>query len=108
MQVRREEVKEALLAYCLLASGRSPGACEAAFDRHAEDWLRRSTGCEINFDHADALETIDRLGLWEDRSRGVVVPPERAVAILEEHWRSCASEGYHASAASADAGLGSI
>lgn len=96
--VGQEEVKEALLAYALCVSHKledQSGTTDKRLDREAEGYLRAKFGVSVNFDMDDALETMDRLGLWQDKARLKVVPPEQAIAILEAHRRDRRSAGYH-------------
>lgn len=93
--IRREEVKEALLAYTLLASEHADTESDDAIDRQAEAWIRDTFCRRINFDAPDALETLDRLDLWTDRASRRVRPPAEALETLRRHWIDRRSESYH-------------
>lgn len=93
--IRQEEVKEGLLVYAMLASDRAPTDSDEAIDRHVEDWIRETFGREIDFDCPDALETLDRLGLWADRASRAVVPPSEAMERLNTHWSTRRTRAYH-------------
>jgi hypothetical protein len=95
--VAQAEVKEALLCYAICANGRIKGGPESVrrLDEEAERYLGAKLGIDVNFDVHDALETMDRLALWEDRDALRVVPPEQALAILDEHRRQRRSANYH-------------
>ncbi|GAB4546906.1 MAG: hypothetical protein Tsb0013_06150 [Phycisphaerales bacterium] len=92
-QVCQEELKEALLAYAFLLGGNVNS--EPELDAQIEAWVRDRFGITVNFDCPDALETLDRLGLWSDRGRLRVLEPEAASRLLDEHWRERRSAHYH-------------
>lgn len=92
--IRQEEVKEALLVYALLSAEHTPRD-EHDLDVHAEHWIAQRFGCTSDFDCPDALETLDRLGLWQDRARLLVVSPAEALDRLESHWIHRRSLAYH-------------
>src|SRR5688572_23392322 len=92
-----EEMKEVLLAYALLV--RDGGATlrdPAALGEAAERWLAQTFETEVAFDVTDAIESLDRLDLWAERSAWRVRAPEDAHPRLEAHWRARASADYHA------------
>ncbi|MEM8836200.1 MAG: DUF3754 domain-containing protein [Planctomycetota bacterium] len=94
--VGREEVKEALLAYAFLAADdEGKLVSERAIDDRVEMWLLEHFGVEINFDCPDAIETLERFGLFEDRAALRVLPPTEALRAIEAHWCSRRSESYH-------------
>ena len=97
--VGQEEVKEALLIYSICAGGLAEqDGVPVTAERIAaavEDYLQLKFGIDVEFDIPDAIETIDRLGLWEDRGRFRVLPPASAMEVLSEHRRERQSAGYH-------------
>lgn len=97
--VGQSEVKEALLAYafCLTHSLDGEGeGLEGELDDLVEAYLKSKFDVSVNFDLPDALETMDRLGLWEDRVHLRVIPPAQALVVLETHRLERRSAGYHA------------
>jgi hypothetical protein len=97
--VGQSEVKEALLAYafCLTHQLDSQGRrLEGELDELVEAYLMAKFNVRVNFDMPDALETMDRLGLWEDRVHLRVIPPEQALVVLETHRLERRSARYHA------------
>jgi hypothetical protein len=93
--IAQEELKEALLAYVFLVSAKEAPADVRELDGWIEDWLRERFGVEVNYDCPDAIETLDRLGLWADRDALKIQPTEVALERLEAHWRERRSAGYH-------------
>ncbi len=95
--VAQAEVKEALLCYAICSTGNVDGGSGQAqrLGAETERYLSAKLGIDVNFDVDDALETIDRLSLWEDRDALRVVPPKQALTILEEHRRERRSASYH-------------
>lgn len=99
--IAQEEIKEALLAYAVcLSAGRKDARMALVFSHgelrsRVEDYLQRRFGITLQYDAADALETLDRLSLWEDRAAFRVVPPDQAVDRLGAHWRNRRSLHYH-------------
>jgi hypothetical protein len=96
--VGQAEVKEALLAYAFCVSHTLDGAdgdLEARLDEQIEAYLKEKFDADVNFDMPDALETMDRLGLWQDKSQLRVVPPDQALEILEAHRRERRTADYH-------------
>jgi hypothetical protein len=97
--VAQSEVKEALLAYAFCLAHKAEGERGALvddLDQIVEAYLKATFDVDVNFDMPDALETMDRLGLWENRGRLGVVPPEQALALLETHRLERRSADYHA------------
>jgi hypothetical protein len=84
-EAEEQECKEAFLAYYfLLADG---AVSESALDRRIEDWLKRALGANVNFECADALAKLDRLGLLRrDGGRLAVLPLDEALARLDQVW----------------------
>jgi hypothetical protein len=87
-----EEYKEAMLAYFFLWRGRGQGDPEpwtaAELDAHIERFLRVKTQVEINFEVADALNKLLRLGLAACDPQGGLhaTPIEEALVVLDRHW----------------------
>lgn len=91
-----EEVKEAILAYCFLASEGPLGAGE--LDRAVERWFADRWQCRLDFDISDALDKLVRLDLvHEQRGRYAAVDVSEARSRLDETWnaafRSEATDG---------------
>ncbi|HOW69295.1 MAG TPA: DUF3754 domain-containing protein [Phycisphaerae bacterium] len=91
----QEEIKEAALAYVLCACGAGFLASEAELGAKAESYLRDRFGIQVDFDVADAVRTLDRLGLWDDREGMRVIPLAQAVARLRDHWLHHRSRDHH-------------
>jgi hypothetical protein len=85
-----EEYKEALLAYFFLWRGPVDGQPwdVPRLDAHIENYLKEKTGIEINFEVADALGKLFRLGLARRDSRGQLhaTPIEATLRALDGHW----------------------
>lgn len=114
--IAAEELKEALLAYVFCAGhGRTEPSADVAdagvidvqeLDARIEQWLSDRFGVEVNFDCPDALETLDRFSLWEDRATLRVVDPETALQRLEDHWRDRSTIDYHLNSITEGEGVG--
>jgi hypothetical protein len=85
-----EEYKETMLAYFFLwrAPGERPVTTVPTLDARIEDFLREKTGVEINFEVADALGKLFRLGLaYRDSHGGLhAVPIDQALRVLDRQW----------------------
>jgi len=85
-----EEYKEAMLAYFFLWRGvPERGAWEVAMlDHHVERYLKEKTGIEINFEVADALGKLLRLGLARRDPAGRLhaTPIDQALQALDRRW----------------------
>jgi hypothetical protein len=85
-----EEYKEAALAYFFLwrATGEARPLTVAALDERIESYLRERTGIEINFEVADALQKLLRLGLaFRDAKGGLhATPLDEALRKLDRMW----------------------
>ncbi len=92
--IGQEELKEAVLGYALLRHRPELTTVEE-LEGAASQWLDDTFGVKIDFDAADAIETLDRFELWDDRPNLVPVAPAEAHRRLTGHWRDCASERYH-------------
>ena len=94
--IAAEETKEGLLVYSVLAGAPSHELTSAsAVSEAVETWLARTFGVDVDFDIDDALEELDRLDLWEDRTRWQVRAPSTVRAQLEARARDRDDEGYH-------------
>lgn len=97
--IAQEEIKEGLIAYAACMARVHRGLCvddQAAIDAACRAYLHDRFGVEVDFDIADALETLDRLGLRTGAAGARrLVPPRAAAALLTEHWHARRSEGYH-------------
>lgn len=81
-----QECKEAFLAYHFLHTARTP-ATQSALDRDIEQWLQDKFGVQVNFEVADALRKLERLGLLRRDGENLSVPPlPEALAALDRVW----------------------
>ncbi|HWE37291.1 MAG TPA: DUF3754 domain-containing protein [Isosphaeraceae bacterium] len=89
-QAEEEEYKEALLAYVFLHLGRDEPEpwTPDRLDARIESYLHDSLGINPDFEIADALGKLVRLGLVrQDRAdRLEALPLDNALAILDERW----------------------
>jgi hypothetical protein len=85
-----EEYKEAMLAYFFLWRRLdSPEVWTMEqLDSHIEAFLKRVSDVEINFEIADALGKLFRLGLARRDNQGCIhaVPIDQALIILDRLW----------------------
>ena len=83
-----EEVKEALLAYFLLAREAGPeGWTSATIDARVEAFLHERTGADIDFEIRDALDKLVRLGMVRfDGTRYRAVSVDDALVALDRRW----------------------
>lgn len=85
-----EEYKEAMLAYFFLwrRPTNAPAPTVPELDALIEDYLQAQTGVEINFEVADALGKLFRLGLASRDSAGGIhaVSIEQALITLDRIW----------------------
>lgn len=80
-----EEVKEATLAYYfLLAHG---PLTQAGLDARIEAWFAAAWDCRVDFDVADGVAKLDRLGLVGHEGEVLrAVEPGEALALLDRRW----------------------
>ncbi len=95
--IGQEEIKEAMLAWAMLAADTPRIAREQELAQQVRTWLRDRFDVKVDFDTPDALESLDRLELWADRARIEVVGADEAVRRLEAHWNERRTSGYHVS-----------
>ena len=85
-----EDYKEAMLAYFFLwrAIGKNEPWNVARLDAHIERFLTEKTGVSINFEVADALTKLLRLGLARRDSAGMLhaTPIDQALQVLDRRW----------------------
>ncbi len=83
MMITQEEEKEAVLAYafCQAATPRPRNAVELA--ACVSRYLLKRFALRVEFDAADAIRTLDKLGLWRDRESLLPLPPDEAVGVLD-------------------------
>jgi hypothetical protein len=85
-----EEYKEAMLAYFFLwqASGEVPPLTVPVLDDRIEAFLEQSTHVSINFEVADALKKLFRLGLVHRDAEGGLhaLPIDEALRTLDRVW----------------------
>lgn len=96
--IAAEEVKEAVLAYAFCIDPIRPTS-EPQLAQRVSEFLRRRFHVNVKFDAPDAVRTLERLRLWNDRDEFRVLPPERALDRLREHWQVRRSERHHCAAA---------
>ena len=118
-EAEEQEFREVVLAYWLLWRGGMAGATSRQLDQAAELWLRECCGIDADFEIADALAKLQRLGLaatsplspygrgaggegnsspLSPRGRGAggegatrwrALPIEAALATLDRAWDDC-------------------
>ncbi len=85
-----EEYKEAMLAYFFLwrKSGGPTSWDVSRLDDHIEFFLKEKTGVSINFEVADALGKLLRLGLVRRDHEGHLhaTPIDQALTTLDRRW----------------------
>jgi hypothetical protein len=88
-----QEVRETLLAYFLLwKEAPATGWLAAELDSAAEAFLRRAISVDIDFESADAVSKLLRLGLAQQMGERLqAVPPAQALSRLDSAW-----DGYFA------------
>lgn len=93
-----EEIKEAVLLYtfCLDVENDDRLTSESAIKAEIEEYLRKLTNVDVDFDIEDAIETLERLGLWKKRSELRVISLDEASKKLELHCQQGLSRDYHA------------
>ena len=93
-----EEIKEAILLYvfCLDAENDGRSTLESATKTEIEEYLKNLTSIDVDFDIADAIETLTRMELWKDRAEMHVISIAEAESKLEAHCQQGLSRNYHA------------
>ena len=90
----QEELKEAVLAYALCHKPDAENWTAAELAKQANAYLVDRVGVHCDFDTADAVETLRRLGLC--CSHGLhVLPCCEAAEHLRQHWNQRISAAYH-------------
>jgi len=94
-----EEIKEAALLYtfCLDAEQDGRAVTESSVKLEIEEYLSSLTGITVDFDIHDAVETLERLELWKERSKLLVKSVDESEALLKNHCQEGLSRDYHAS-----------
>lgn len=94
-----EEIKEAVLLYAFttptIREKLKPTSMKD-MDRLIQNYLEERIGVRVDFDIADASETLERLGLWIDSEALTTLSVEDSIKELEGHWMELRSENYHA------------
>jgi hypothetical protein len=81
-----QEYKEAFLAYYFLHTATTPLTADE-LDRRVEDWLKSTFGLELEFEVAEAVAKLERLGLLKRVGDGLCAAPfEAAFANLRAVW----------------------
>jgi hypothetical protein len=93
-----EEIKEAVLMYtfCLDVENDGRASTEPEMKSEIEHYLQKLTEIEVDFDINDAIETLERLDLWKNRSQLRVIGIDEASTKLEVHCQQGLSRDYHA------------
>jgi len=92
----QEETKEAAILYLYLLLGQQRAvASEAELRAEVERFLLERFGLECSFDCPDAMETLDRFELWNDREKYSVVPIDEAHGKLHTHYAQRRTWDYH-------------
>jgi Protein of unknown function (DUF3754) len=104
-EAEEQEFREIALAWWLLWRGGLAGATRQQLDEAAESWLRERCGIEADFEVADALAKLKRLGLANESSpdRWRAVTMEEALESLDRAWDE--QFDYHRPKQSDEAGL---
>jgi hypothetical protein len=83
-----QECKEAFLAYYFLHTATSPLSVHELHQR-VEEWLKSTFGIDVDFEVADAVAKLERLGLLKRSDAGLfAVPFDKAFANLHDVWQS--------------------
>jgi hypothetical protein len=85
-----------MYAFCLDAEIEGRATTEPEMKSDIERYLHKLTEIEVDFDIDDAIETLERLGLWKDRSQLRVDDIGEAATKLELHCQQGLSRDYHA------------
>jgi hypothetical protein len=83
-----QETKEAALAYHFIRKAEVAPTTTEVTDR-VETWLAKNFAVNVDFKIADALETLNRLGLVRREGEQLFVPPlESAILQLHQVWNN--------------------
>lgn len=93
--IAQEELKEAMLAYVFCLANGGPPADASELSRRVEQFLKERFAFDVRFDTDDAIATLERLRLWNDRDSLKVLPTLLAIDRLREHWQHRRSERQH-------------
>lgn len=81
-----QETKEVILAYCELLA-RGPAVDAAELDRRIETWLKTNFAVDLDFEVADALAKLERLGFLGPKDGKIAaIPLNEALARLDTLW----------------------
>jgi hypothetical protein len=93
-EAEEQEFREIIIAWWLMWRGGQSGAAAQQIDAAAETWLRERCGIEADFEIADALAKLARLGLaTESSQRWRATSIESALETLDRAWDELF--GYH-------------
>ena len=83
-----QECKQAVLAYHFIGkAAKAPTAAEVAI--HIETWLAKHFGVDVDFEIAEALETLDRVGLVRREGERLFVPLlEAEIPHMHQVWNN--------------------
>ncbi|WP_197527143.1 DUF3754 domain-containing protein [Pirellulimonas nuda] len=93
--VKQEEFKEALLAYTFCLKHRPTPWTSQTLREAIEAFLAERFSVQVDFDINDAIETLNRLGLWAHRGELRTLLPEEAVRHADAHAENGLSVAYH-------------
>jgi hypothetical protein len=87
-EAEEQEFREVMLAWWLLWRGGMQGSRAAELDAAAERWLRDRCGLAVDFEVADALAKLTRMGLAIESSTGrwSAASIESALETLDRAW----------------------
>lgn len=92
-EAEEQEFREVILAWWLLWRGGQAAVTAEQLDAAAERWLRESCGVHADFEVADALAKLERLGLAfvSPAGRWRAVTIEQALETMDRAWDSAFS-----------------
>lgn len=93
--IAQEEEKEAMLGYALGQSASQPLHTKRRIKHAAEAYILDRYGARVDFDEPDAVETLDRFGLWADRALHQTRTPASALTALRTYIGSATPAHYH-------------
>lgn len=91
--IGQEELKESMLAYMLIRRGKIGSVAELG--EAATQWLAEHFDVRVDFDAADAVTTLDRFDLWDDREGWRMREPKAAAERLTRIWQTRETAGFH-------------
>jgi uncharacterized protein DUF3754 len=81
-----QECKEAFLAYYFLATAAAP-LTQSELESHIEQWLKDTFRVDVEFEVAEAVAKLERLGLLRREGDTLsVLPLDAALTVLDRVW----------------------